>query len=430
MITSEDPCKTSRPGITLCSLIVSTSSQFSFRKIAIPAYGPSLLMGMVEGAIYPIIALTARDLGASISEAGIIVALIGVGALVNNIPAALLTARFGERLSMIGAALFTIMALMLCISATSPLILAIGVFMIGMAMAVFYLARQTYLADAVPISMRARALSTLGGVMRVGMFISPFISAGLMQFMGLKGAYWLATVASAAAGALAFTLPELESRGKPVQAAQTATGEPGAPAPAREPVPEPSKKMMAILRAHWQAFLTLGTGCLLVAAIRASRQIVIPLWATHIMLDASTVSMVYGAMGAIDMLLFYPAGKIMDQYGRQWVAAPCAFILAVSLALMPLTSTLLGFLLVTLLMGLGNGIGSGLVMTLGADASPPHARPQFLGMWRLMTDTGSCGGPLLVSAVAGAAGLATGILSISAMGFAAAAIFWKWLPRR
>src|SRR5690606_24415918 len=104
---------------------------------------------------------------------------------------------------------------------------AIGIFMIGMAQSVFMLARQTYLTDAVPIAMRARALSTLGGVMRIGLFISPFLSAVVMQFMGLQGAYWLATVAAAAAGALAFTLPDLESRQdkKPLAGqAQTAAG--------------------------------------------------------------------------------------------------------------------------------------------------------------------------------------------------------------
>ena len=135
---------------------------FSLKKIAVAAYGPSLLFGMVEGAVYPVIALSARGLGASIAEAGLIVALTGVGALANNIPASLLTARFGERNAMVGAALFTMIALLLCVGAESPFAFGIGVFMIGMAQAVFMLARQTYLTDAVPVSMRARALSTLG----------------------------------------------------------------------------------------------------------------------------------------------------------------------------------------------------------------------------------------------------------------------------
>ena len=380
---------------------------------------------MVEGAIYPIIALTARDLGASIAQAGLIVALTGLGSLANNIPASLITAKFGERLAMTGAALLAIIALMLCVSAATPLALGIGVFMIGMAQSVFLLARQTYLTDAVPLAMRARALSTLGGVMRIGLFISPFISAVIMQFMGLQGAYWLATVAAAAAGALAFTLPDLESR--KVKSASTGPSQAGTGA---GPAVNRSTKLKDILREHRRSFLTLGTGCMLVAALRASRQVVIPLWAAHIMLDAATVSVIYGAMGAIDMMLFYPAGKIMDRYGRQWVAVPCLLIMGTALLLMPMTSTFIGFLAAAMLLGFGNGIGSGLVMTVGADCSPPHARPQFLGMWRFMTDTGTCGGPLLVSGIAATAGLASGLFAVSALGFTAAAIFWKWLPRR
>src|SRR5690606_19763240 len=111
-----------------------------------------------QGAIYPVIALSARNLGASIAEAGLIVALVGVGSLINNIPASLLTARFGERLAMTSAALLAIIALLLCVSADTPLLFGTGVFMIGMAQSVFMLARQTYLTDAVPVSMRARAL--------------------------------------------------------------------------------------------------------------------------------------------------------------------------------------------------------------------------------------------------------------------------------
>ncbi len=404
-------------GFSFHIFIVPATSSFSFRKIAIAAYGPALLFGMVEGAIYPVIALSARDLGASIAQAGVIVALTGLGTLLNNIPASLLTARFGERLSMTAAAVFTIIALMLCVSATTPLVFGAGVFMIGMAQSVFMLARQTYLTDAVPITMRARALSTLGGVMRIGLFVSPFISAGLMKIMGLDGAYWLAVIAASAAGALAFTIPDLESRRRP---AQDTTAE----APRRPPA-----SIRSLLREHRRSFVALGTGCMLVSAVRACRQIVIPLWAAHIMLDATTVSIVYGAMGAIDMLLFYPAGKIMDRYGRHWVAFPSMVVMGTALLLMPLTHGFGTFILAAMLLGLGNGIGSGLIMTIGADCSPVDARAKFLGLWRFITDLGTCGGPLAVSFIAATAGLTFGVLTVGAAGYAAAAIFWKYLPR-
>ena len=72
---------------------------------------------------------------------------------------------------------------------------------------------------------------------------------------------------------------------------------------------------------------TLGVATSLVAAIRACRQVVIPLWASHIGLDAATTSLIYGLMGAVDMLLFYPAGRVMDQRGRRAVALPSMLVM-------------------------------------------------------------------------------------------------------
>ena len=39
------------------------AASFSFRRIAVPAFGPSLLFGLGEGAILPIVPLMARELG-------------------------------------------------------------------------------------------------------------------------------------------------------------------------------------------------------------------------------------------------------------------------------------------------------------------------------------------------------------------------------
>ena len=75
----------------------ASDAPFSFRSIAVSAYGPSLLFSIGDGAVLPVIALTARHLGASVAEASLIVAMIGIFSLVSNIPAAMAIARFGER---------------------------------------------------------------------------------------------------------------------------------------------------------------------------------------------------------------------------------------------------------------------------------------------------------------------------------------------
>jgi hypothetical protein len=81
-------------------------------------------------------------------------------------------------------------------------------------------------------------------------------------------------------------------------------------------------------------------------------------------------------------------------------------------------------------MGFGNGIGSGIVMTLSADVSPEIGRPTFLGLWRELSDAGQGIGPLFLAAVTAVAGLAAGIAASGLVGFAAAAAMWAFIPRR
>jgi len=389
------------------------SSDFSLRRIAVPAFGPSLLFGLGEGAILPIIPLTARDLGASVPMAALVVALISIGSLLNNIPASLITMRWGERWAIVAAGLWSALGMALCIFPSHLGFFAAGCFMVGMSQAVYNLARQSYMTEAVPVMYRARALSTLGGVMRIGMFAGPFLSAAAVHAFGLWAAYVVGIVAVVGAAAIGARIPDLAPP----------------PLPPGQAVPE-SVTMLSTLRDHRRIFLTLGLGVVLVSAVRASRQAVIPLWAEHLALAPAVASLIYGLAGGIDMLVFYPAGKVMDHKGRRWVAVPSMLIMGLAMLLMPLTTGFTTLLIAALAIGFGNGIGSGLIMTLGADHSPRHGRPHFLGVWRLMSDIGSSCGPALLSFLAGSLSLAAGIAATGLLALLAAGTLAYWIPSR
>ncbi|MCL2516706.1 MAG: MFS transporter [Microbacteriaceae bacterium] len=392
------------------------SEEFRWRSILVPAYGPATLFGLAEGAIFPVIALSAIDRGATASVAALVAALIGVASLLTNIPAGVLATRIGERRSMLVASVITVAGLAFCLvdvgdSALSLGVFSFGVLLIGVAGSVYALARQSYLTEMVPVHMRARALSTLGGTMRIGVFVGPFIGAGAMHFWGLSGAYVVALAGIIAAGVIVYVSPDLElsESHRAAAASVTTTG---------------------ILKQYWRTFATLGMGILLLSAIRQTRQIVIPLWAAHLGLSPTTTSIIYGVAGALDAATFYPAGKVMDHFGRRWVAVPSTIVLGISFALLPLTHGIGTLALVAMIMGFGNGIGSGIVMTLGADTSPSIGRPTFLGLWRELGDAGGAVGPIILSFVTALAGLAFGIEVSAAVGFAAAAALWAWIPKR
>ena len=228
-----------------------------------------------------------------------------------------------------------------------------------------------------------------------------------------EAAYATFEVEPLAAASIGLRLPDLQPPPHP----------PGAPAPA--PV-----SLGAIVADHRRVFLTLGLGVVLVSAVRASRQAVIPLWADHLMLAPAVASLIYGISGGIEMLLFYPAGRVMDIKGRRWVAVPSMAIIGVALLAMPFTAGFASLLIAATAIGFGNGIGSGLIMTLGADFAPRHGRAYFLAVWRFLSDLGGSCGPALLSALVATASLAGGIAVTGVLALTAAALLGAWIPAR
>ena len=194
--------------------------------------------------------------------------------------------------------------------------------LVGTSSAVFNLARLAYLTEAIPLRLRARALSTLGGTLRFGLFVGPFIGAALVSRWSIGAAYAFAAGMALVAAAVTALLPDVT---RDRRAAVTRAG-------------QRHRSVLAVLAAHRRVLLTLGTGVLMISAARATRQSIIPLWAEAQGLDAATISVIFGLSAAVDMLLFYPGGAIMDRFGRVFVAVPAMIVLGAGFALLPLTA--------------------------------------------------------------------------------------------
>ncbi|WP_405584743.1 MFS transporter [Streptomyces sp. NBC_01190] len=379
-------------------------------KSLIPAvFLPVLIFETGMGALAPVLALSGRALGASVGAAGLVLALVGVGQILGDIPAGALAARLGDRNAMLIASCVTAVTLSGCALARNVWELGVAVTLTGASNAVIVLARQSYLTEVVPPALRARAMSTLGGMGRVGAFVGPFLGAAVLAGHPVRDIYWLALLCTAVTAVVLLAVPDVGG---------------AAPAAGGKPVP-----VRSVLRDHRRVFLTLGLAVLLVGSVRATRQTVLPLWAEHLGQSASSTSVVFGIAGLIDTLTFYPSGKVMDRAGRLWIAVPSMLVLGGAQAFLPLTHSLTTLTVVAMVMGFGNGIGSGILMTLGADVAPKETRSQFLGVWRLCADSGSAGGPLVVSAAASLGSLAAGITVMGAVGVAAAGALLRWVPR-
>lgn len=380
------------------------------RSIALSAYGPTALGAVGTGAVLPVVILSARALGAGVSTAAFLLSLIWVAQLVGDLPAGALAARIGERSGLTVACAIEAVGMVGCAFAPSLWVLAGSLALLGLASSLFGLARQAYLTDAVPIALRARALSTLGGVNRIGVFVGPFIGALVVSRWGISAAYLVGFVSSLSAIVLVLLVPDITAAHRRERGVAR-------------------RSLVSVLSEHRRTLLTLGVGALFIASARSCRIALIPLFAESIGLDAARTSLVVGIAGGVDMLLFYPAGGVMDRYGRMWVAVPSMVVLAVGMALLPLAHDFGTLTAVAVVLGVGNGIGAGLVMTLGADASPVDARVQFLGGWRVMADLGNASGPALISALTLVAPLAVAAVGMGGAALVGAGWLRLWVPR-
>jgi MFS family permease len=381
----------------------------TLRSLGLSVYGPSFLFAIGQGAVVPIVALAAKDLGASVAIASLTVALRGIGTMVFDLPAGAIVSRLGERRAMVVGTAILLASLVGCIVATSVWVFALSMFLMGCGWSMWLLARLTYVSEVMPLRLRGRALSTLGGVQRMGNFVGPFLGALAITAAGLDGAYGVHVALAVAGCALLLAVADPHADRK----VEVGHG----------PV-----RFRAIARDHAPVFRTAGAGAIAISVMRASRQAVLPLWADHVGLDAAAVGVIFGIAAGLDMLLFYPAGSISDRFGRKFVAIPCLGFLALGFLLLPLTTSFATIVPVALLLGFGNGLGSGIIMTLGADFAPARGRAEFLGVWRLVGDIGTAGGPLLAAGVTAAVTLGSASVLTGVIGLAGAAIVALRMP--
>ena len=389
----------------------SSASEFRLRDIAVSAYGPTLVSSIGHGAVIPVLALRARELGADVGTAAFVVALLSIGPLVASLPAGAIVARIGERRALVIGGAVDACAMTFAATAHSVVALGAAVLLSGATWTFFLLARQGYMIDVVPAALRARALSALGGSMRIGLFVGPLIGALLIHHAGIPGVFVMAAITSLVSGAIALTMPDITAQTR-AEAADAG-----------------HLSVWTVIRQHRFVLATIGTSVIVLGASRAARYTVLPLWADHIGMTASDTSLVFGLAAAIDMLFFYPAGWLMDRHGRTLTAVAVSGSIATGVLLLPLTHTQASYSAVAVLMAIGNGLGSGIVMTLGADHAPAIGRPQFLGAWRLCGDIGGTTGPVVISAVAAIAPLAIACLAVGLLGWLGTAWVGYWVGR-
>ncbi len=379
--------------------------------LVLPVYVPTFLMSFASGLLIPSLPLYAKSFGISYSMIGLLLATEGIGRIVGDLPAAIMLNKLGRKNAMVLGVIAVALSSAALFFAPTVWIAMIFRLITGMGESIWNISRHAYLADVTSPNQRGRALSVFGGINRIGSFAGPAVGGFIAALYTLRSPFLIFGVIAILVALIAAIVVERSNT----------------------LIPTPTKGHLRhigdIFKAHAQILLTAGSGQLFAQTIRSGRQVIIPLFGADMLgLGYEDVGLIVSISGFVDMALFYPAGYIMDHFGRKYAIIPCFSIQGIGMALIPFADGFTGLLLAACLIGFGNGIGSGNMMTLGADLAPKNAVGEFLGLWRLIGDGGFLSGPLAVGYVADIFGLSPAAYVIGGIGLLSASIFAFFVP--
>ena len=373
------------------------------RRLVLPLYVPGFLIFIGQGIFALTVPFFAQSFGVSFVLINVAIMLTSLGNLVGNLPAGMLLARVMPwKVMVLGSVVIGVSSIGMG-ALDSFAALVVLRFVGGLGLALAFLSRYTLVAESVPTIHRGRVSAMFGGTMRLGLFIGPLIGGVLGDRLGLPMTFHIAGVLALLAGGLMLLINE------PPRATRDRGGAPSGRA---------GLTGLRLFRPN--AVLAASSAQILGQFIRAGRLAIVPLFGAVVLnLDIATTGVIVGVSGAVDMLMFPVSGYLMDRFGRRYNSIPSFTAMTVGMLLLAMAGSAEMLWAAALALGLGNGLGSGFMMTLGADLAPEGSKAEFLSIWRFIGNTGNSGGPLVVGAVADLVGLHLAAVAVAGFGVAA-----------
>ena len=360
-------------------------NRFSIVSLIPTVYAPAFLLAVGQGVLIPVLPVFAKDeFLATEALIGLAVGAKHLGTLAFDVPAGILVSRFGMwRTMLVGILLFAVASVA---AANSPNfgLLFVSRFAAGASFAFWMISRHAFIAGAVPTRHRGKALSLYGGVGRIAAIIGPIIGGVLAEYVDIRAPFYVQAVIAVMTGV--FVLYAMKRSG----------GDNVDPQGHRNVIASIGSTMVL----HRKDFMTAGLVAVILQFIRAAREFLIPVWGDEIGLKTDQIGYVASVSYAVDSMMFPIVGWTMDRFGRKYVGVPALLIMGLGLSLLPFADGMTMLMVAGVLAGLGNGLSSGFVLTLGSDLAPLKDPGEFLGVWRFISDVGGAVGPPLIGGIA------------------------------
>ena len=367
------------------------------------------------GAVIPVLPLYALSFDVSQTAIGLTIAIYGVARVALGVPAGQIADRLGRRSSLALGGLLSALGNFWCAAADSYAELVVARLVAGGGAGIVLTAGLIVLADITTPATRGRAMAIYQGVFLFAVGIGPFPGGYLAERFGVEAPFFVYGVAGALVTLVAWFCVA-ETRALAGKSAETALSVP----------------MVAQLRA-----LAANTGFLLVCLIGFTNALartgalfsIVPILAQdRLALSASATGFGLALGSVVGLAVTYPAGAVVDRFGRKTVIVPMTVLTGASMLCFALAPDYAWFLLACAIWGGASAASGAAPAAYAADSAPAGMNAAAMSSYRVLSDVGYVLGPILLGLLGDWGGLELPFWVGAAALVLAAGLFAKLAP--
>jgi MFS family permease len=258
-------------------------------------------------------------------------------------------------------------------------------------------------------------MSVYQGVFIFAVGIGPFPGGLLATHWGLAAPFLAYAATSLVASGVAWlAIPETR---------------PARPAGETEAAEIPFRAQLRLLTVH-RGFLLVSLIAFVNAVARTGALFnIIPILARdRLALDPDRIGFGLALASVVGLALAYPAGVLVDRYGRKIIIVPATVLSGISLLLFLMAPTYAWFLVACAAWSVAMGISGAAPAAYAADTAPAGMNASALGTYRMLSDLGYVVGPIALGLAADLAGANAALAATAVMLTAVALLFARLAP--
>lgn len=344
------------------------------------------------GAVIPVLPLYAQSFGVSQAAIGATVAVYGLSRVFLSLPTGWIANRLGRRAALLTGGLVSALGNLWCAAAGSYEELVLARFLAGAGAGIVLTAGMIVLADITSTATRGRSMAIYQGVFLFAVGIGPFPGGYLAERFSLEAPFLVYGFASVAAALVGwFGVSETRGMDRLGPSAQRSAS---------------LREQLLLLAGNVGFLLVCLIGLVNATARTGALFSVVPVLARdRLALTATEIGFGFALGSIIGLAITYPAGALVDHYGRKAVIVPATVLTGFSMLAFSIAPSYFWFLFATGLWGGASAASGAAPAAYAADSAPRGMNAAAMGGYRMLSDMGYVLGPILLGVLGDLQGL-------------------------